>query len=104
MFSCFALVGGVESVIEALTCFIGSFIPILLSIAILVFFWGLVKFIAHAGDEKAVAEGKQLIIWGLVGIFVMITLWSIVGYIQTLFGIDYSPIGETAPSLPSMIL
>jgi len=104
MFSCFAAAAGVEGLIETLICLVSSLVPLLVSIAILVFFWGMVKFIAHADDEKAVTEGRQLMIWGLVGIFVIIALWSIVGYIQESLGLDVGGLGDvSAPSLPTTI-
>lgn len=104
MFSCFAAGSGVEGVIETLICLVSSLVPLLVSIAVLVFLWGMVKFIAHADDEKALAEGKQLIIWGLVGIFVIVALWSIVGYVQESLGLDTGGLGGVSvPSLPTTI-
>ena len=56
-------------------------IPVIASLALMVFFFGLVKFIARvSGDEKAVSEGKNLMIWGLIGIFVMVSVWGILGF------------------------
>ncbi len=63
-------------------------IPVLLSLAVLVFFWGIVKFISNAGDEKVIEEGKQLMLWGMISIFVMIALWGIIGWLQAQFGLD----------------
>jgi len=55
-----------------------SLLPIFGSLALLVFIWGLAKFIFKAGDEKAVEEGKNLIKWGLVALFVLVSLISII--------------------------
>ncbi len=77
--------------------------PALLGAAIAVFFWGVTKFIWHADDEKAVQEGKMYLVWGMVGIFVIIALWGIIGFIQTNLGL--SPAGGlgTAPAVPTTI-
>jgi len=64
-----------------------ALVGLFLSAAIAAFFWGLVKFIWNAGDEKNLADGKQLMLWGMVGIFVIVSLWAIVGFIQVSFGI-----------------
>ncbi len=79
------------------------FIPILLSLAVLVFFWGIVKFIYNAGDEKKIDEGKQLMLWGMVGLFVMVALWGIIGYIQVQVGLDNTTGLGTLPSMPNSI-
>jgi hypothetical protein len=78
-------------IISYLVGILGSIIELLFGIAVLVFLWGIVKFVAHADDEKAVAEGKSLIVWGLVGLFVLVTFWGIVGYIQESIGINDDP-------------
>ena len=72
-------------------------IPLLLSLAILVFFWGLVKYIANASDEAAKESGKTLMIWGMVAIFVMVAFWGILGFVQQSTGLSGS---VTAPSAP----
>ena len=85
------------SMIDAAISVLKSFIPILLGLAVLVFFWGLVKFINHADDEKALEEGKQLMVWGMVAIFVMIAFWGIIGWIQSNLGLDVAtPLGTLA--------
>jgi hypothetical protein len=75
-------------IMDILLSIILTIIPILLALAVLVFLWGIVKFIAHADDESTHEEGKQLMIWGMVGLFVMVGLWSIVGYIQQSIGLQ----------------
>jgi hypothetical protein len=53
-----------------------------ISFAVVFFFFGLVKFITHADDQKAIDEGKSLMVWGIVGMVVLVSFWGIVGYIQ----------------------
>ena len=52
-------------------------IGLLAALALLSFFWGLSKFILSAGDEKKTQEGKNIMIWGTVGLFVMVSIWGI---------------------------
>ena len=62
--------------------FFTELVPIFVGIAVLVFFWGIIKFISNAGDEKAIEEGKQFMIWGMVAIFFIVTFWGIVGILK----------------------
>ena len=61
-------------------------------IALLAFFWGLAKFIYKAGDEKNHAEGKNIMKRGLISLFLIISVWGIVRFIQgeLLPGADFS--------------
>ena len=94
-------VGGLFDILDTLIGLVSSIIPVLIGVAVVVFFWGLVKFIAHADDEKAVTEGKQFMIWGMVGIFIIVAFWSIVGFIQAELGLDTLTVGLEAPTLPT---
>ena len=54
-------------------------IPLVVMLTFAVFIWGLVKFISRVGgDENAVEDGRRLIIYGIGGLFVMVSLWAIV--------------------------
>lgn len=92
-----------EDFIDSGTSLLATFIPILLGVSVLVFFWGLVKFIAHADDEKTHEDGKQLMVWGMIAIFVMVSLWAIIGYIQAELGLDVVMSPITLPAQPNTI-
>jgi len=68
-----------------------SLIPIILAVAVLLFFWGIIKFIASAGDEEARKAGISFMLWGMVGLFVMVTFWGLIGYVQEAFGLSGTP-------------
>lgn len=51
--------------------------PVLVALALLIFFWGLTKFMAGGGNERSVEEGKKLMFWGIIGLFVMLSFWGI---------------------------
>jgi hypothetical protein len=61
---------------------VNQIIPMLLALAVLVFLWGIVKFIANASDPEARSGGIQHMIWGMIGLFDMVGFWGIIGYVQ----------------------
>ena len=74
---------GVKDLIRAVGGLINPIIVILVGVALLAFFWGLAKFIFRVGgDEKAVEEGKMIMKWGLIALFVMVSVWGIIIFIQ----------------------
>lgn len=95
--------GGVLGFFDGLISFVIAIIPVLLGLAVLVFFWGIVKFISHAEDVKANEEGKRIIFWGLITIFVMIAFWGILGWMQTELDLGSSGSLGTLPLQPNTI-
>ncbi len=73
--------------------------PVLAGIGILVFFWGLAKFIKNSGDAKNHEDGKNLMIWGVLGFFIMFAVWGLIRFGQASLGFDSKPFG--IPSLPT---
>ena len=96
-----ALAQGLFDLLDNFINIMDVLIPVFIGVAVVVFFWGLVKFIAHADDAKAVEEGKQFMVWGIVGLFVIVALWSIVGFIQEELGLNMATTGLNAPTLPT---
>jgi hypothetical protein len=78
---------------------LGWILPIL---AFVVFFYGLAKFILASGDLKKLEEGKGIMIWGLVAIFVLMSIVGIIGLIDRSLGTDQGPgnVDFTMPILP----
>lgn len=88
---------GVGDLIRAFGGLLNPLIRIVVAIALLVFFWGLVKFIFRVGgDEKAVADGRRLMIWGVIALFVMVSIWGIINFIAAAL----LPGGNPAPPTP----
>ncbi len=75
-------------------------VPVLAGAALLVFFWGLVKFIWKSGDEASHEEGKNLMKWGIIALFIMVSYVSIVQFLYIGFGFgDGNSFG--IPQLPT---
>ncbi|MEK7126105.1 MAG: hypothetical protein AAB835_01270 [Patescibacteria group bacterium] len=54
-------------------------VPVLFAIAFIVFLWGAFNtFILGANDEEKKGAGKNLMLWGLIGFFVMVSIWGLV--------------------------
>ena len=54
-------------------------VPVLFAIAFIVFLWGAFDtFILGATSEEVKERGKNLMLWGLIGFFVMVSIWGLV--------------------------
>lgn len=87
-FITYAALDGVKTLIEAIGDLIKTALPITVALALLLFFWGLAKFILKSGDPTAQTEGKNRMIWGIVALFVMVSVWGIVNLMQRDLGIE----------------
>ena len=65
--------------------YVNLIVPILGGIAIIVFFWGLIKYIAAAGDSSAKTNGRSVMYWGTVALFILFSVWGIVAVLKSTF-------------------
>lgn len=81
----------------------GTLVPLIFGIAFLVFLWGMFKtFILGGSDEGKQAEGKQLMLYAIVGFVVMVSLWGIVNLIAAGFNLTGEDIDPIIPSPPDL--
>lgn len=75
-----------------------SIIPLIFALATVMFVWGVVQFfIINADEEKKRAEGKQFMIWGIIALAVMLSVWGLVGILGKTFNIGTSVLPEVTP-------
>ena len=89
----------IQTTLTTFSTIINFLIPVMLALAVLVFFWGLVKYIASASDEAAKESGKTLMIWGMIALFVMVAFWGIIGYFQASLGLSGTIVAPAAPAV-----
>lgn len=89
----------IQQFIDDIKGYMGSIMPILVGAALIVFIWGLIKFIGTAGDETGRTEGKQRMLWGIIALFVIVSIWGIVTFLQDATGTGTSATPD-APGIP----
>ena len=67
-------------------------IPVLIAVALVVFFWGLIQYI------RTHKNGKEIMIAGLVGLFIMVSVWGIIRIAQNTLGVG----SGGPPSIPQV--
>jgi hypothetical protein len=87
------LIGILENNIAPL---LNAIIPILITVGVIYFIYGIVQYVI-ADDEKAKEAGKNRMLWGLIGLFVIVTFWGLISVLGDTIGVD------TATQLPPTI-
>mgnify|MGYP001613989596 CR=1 FL=1 len=72
-------------------------IPLLAVIAFLLFILGVARFIRASANDKDFDEKKKFLIWSVIGMFVLVTIWGIISFLKGEFG--FGSIG--IPQLPT---
>lgn len=64
-----------------------SLVGLIMVLALLGFIAGVIRFMYTAGDDKSRSDGKTLMVWGTVALFLMISIWGVVTIVRdTFFG------------------
>jgi len=94
---------GNDNTIQSIICKIGNvldtLIPVLIVLGIVYFVWGVITYMI-AGDEEAKKKGKDKIIYGIIGLVVIVAMWGLVGIITNTFGLN----GTTQVNVPTLPL
>lgn len=63
---------------KVITQIVNPIILLLAAAAFVVFVWGVFTFIRDAGDEGKRAEGKNAILWGVIGLVIIFGAYGII--------------------------
>lgn len=79
---------GLGDVLGTFGNLVNLFISILFLLAIAVFFLGIIRYIFSSGNSERRKEGTQFMIYGVIALFVMVSVWGLVAFLQgTVFGV-----------------
>lgn len=64
-------------------------VRVLIALSLFMFLWGLMKYM-YKGQESdtARADGRKLMLWGIIGLFVMTGVWGLVSILSGILGVD----------------
>jgi len=86
----------ITGIINWASCLIyKTVIPFLFALATVAFIWGIMQYYLNPDNEEKRKKGKNYIVGGLIALFVMVSIWGIVGILTGTF-----EFGNTIPQLP----
>ncbi len=89
-----------QDVLGYFVCLVNnSVIPFIFALATVMFIWGAVKFFIINSEEEAKREqGKQFMLWGIIALAVMLSMWALVGILRSTVGDNT---GNVLPQVPT---
>jgi len=97
---CLPALAGAQSLLNTLGFFntlLNAAIGLLITLAIIAFFWGLIRYLFTEGTEGK-AAGLKIMLMGVITIFVMVSIWGLVRLLQSTFQVT-----STTPVIPQGI-
>jgi hypothetical protein len=96
---------GGQTVVRNFIEFVGSIvngaIPVVIGLAVLFFLWGIAKYLI-AKDSEEQKKAKGYIFWGIVFLFVMVSIWALVGLLGSVLGIEGNNNVPNPPAVPGL--
>lgn len=87
-----------ETLVRKIVSALALVVPLLIAVGVVVFLYGVVKYITAGGDETKRKEGRDAIVYGIIGIFVMVSVWGLVWILLNTFDLE-----KGAPELPTFL-
>ena len=72
-------------------------LPLIISLAVVWFVWNVFRYMIAGGEDEKTKAKKEMI-WGIVALFVMVSVWGLVGILQATF-VPVNPVPPPAPPL-----
>ncbi len=87
---------GFFGLLDAANTLINRLIPFIIALTVLVFLWGVFKFVI-SNDAEGRKEARGYMIWGIVSLFIMVSVWGLVNILVRTFSLN-----TNAPALPQV--
>lgn len=63
-------------------------VPLIFTLAFAVFIWGVIDyFFLHGDSDTSREEGRQFVLWGIIGLVVLFAVWGVVNLLLSTLGI-----------------
>lgn len=97
--SCLSPQQGIETVICKIGSILNTLIPVLVVAGVVFFIIGVVQYVI-ASDEEAKKKGRNRMIFGIIGLVVIVGMWGLVRIVTNTFSLDNSTQNIKLPTVP----
>jgi predicted membrane channel-forming protein YqfA (hemolysin III family) len=80
---------------------LNAIVPVLIALGIVYFVWGVITYVVSS-DEEAKKTGRDRMIWGIIGLAVIVAVWGLVALLRNTFNVSNSTTIEL-PTVPVVI-
>lgn len=100
----FPVIASATTFTQLIVFFVGEILNklviIIVGLATVYFLWGVAKYILHSDDQKSREEGRSMMIYGIIAIFVMVSIWGFVNLLDNTFRLDNNTLPRAEDFIP----
>ena len=78
---------GIQNIISTVSSIFAILIPVLVTFAVVYIIVGVIRY-ATANDDETQNTARKSILHGIIALFVIVSIWGLVGILNNTFGID----------------
>ncbi len=89
----------ISVLISSATHILNQLVPFFIGLGLVVFLFGIVRYVlAGSGEDKASA--RSIMIYGIIALFVMVSVWGLVNFLGNALGLNNTQ-NIPAPNIPT---
>ena len=74
--------------VKSINCLALDVVPVIVLLAFIIFITGLVGYVGSGDNEEKRDQGRNVMIYGMIGFFVMVSIWGILGIVTNSYGLQ----------------
>lgn len=74
-------------------------VPIAITLALVYFIWQVIQYVI-AADEESKTDKRKKMLYGVVGLFIIIAIWGLINFIGTYLGVSPTANPIVVPRIP----
>jgi hypothetical protein len=78
-----------KSFVDLVLSMLGLIVPLLIGCALALFLYGVLVYVINGTDEAKRKEGSKMMMYGIVALFVMVSVWALVALLSETFGFQF---------------
>ena len=82
---------GLADLLDQIGGLLNQVVPLLIGLAVVAFLWGVVMYLFGKDKDGA----KTFMLWGIIAIAVMVSIWGLVRILQETFGLDTADVNTS---------
>ena len=92
----------ISQVLSLISYWLVIIATIIIAIGLITFLWGVVQYITAGADEEKRVAARNMMLYGIIALFVMVAVWGLVYFLGSLVGVTPGG-GVDLPGVPAVL-
>ncbi|RJQ30735.1 hypothetical protein C4572_03640 [Candidatus Parcubacteria bacterium] len=81
-------ISDLEDIFDFADDVLSKLVPLLIAVAVVILLIAIVSYIRAGDDDEKRGKARNLMIYGIIGLFVMVSIWGLVNILSGTFDLD----------------